>query len=98
MRRNRLRSRGRGQERGEGKSGQGRPSGLEGGMPSGGVVQAQGLVKKVLSRCWQNLDRTQGPWVLRPEGSIHKPPEALNGSASWLPSDQQPIPGGWLQV
>lgn len=54
----------------------------------GGVVQVQGLVKKVFSRCWQNLDRIQGSWVFRLEGLIYKFLEVFNGLVFWLFSDQ----------
>lgn len=67
-------------------------------VPLGRDMPAQGVVKKVPVDAGRNKIGTQGPWVLRPEGSVLKCPDALNGSASWLPSDQQPFPGGRLQV
>lgn len=72
--------------------------GVEGGKAWGGPV---GLARIYRTTAWSrrcSVDagriktRTRGPWVLRPEESVQKHPEAFSGPASWLPGNQHPVP------
>lgn len=71
--------------------------GVEGGKAWGGLV---GLARIYRTTAWSrrcSVDagrikvRTRGPWVLRPEGSVQKHPEAFSGPASWLPVISTPF-------